>query len=505
MNIKILSLVFLCASALILPAGFPFKGNAAHAETFQEALISAYSHPRLQAERARLREIDETYVQAQSAGRLTSSISASVGLVGTNARSLNFATGAEIDGGVTTYPRNLQIEFIQPLYQGGRVRALKNQSKAGIMAARENLRQAEQLLFQEAAIAYVDVLRDEEVARTRRNNVKVLTRQLVAAQDRFDVGEGTLTDIAQAKSRLAGAEIGLGQADAALASSRAVYKQIIGHSPLDLRPVPTIALPASLDRALELAKTNNPNLIASRYNEIAAEAGLDVANSASRPRIGLVGSAQGAYDPAFGVSRSRAASLAAQVSIPIFTGGLNRSRKRAASEAKSRAKFETRNAQGLIQQSVAQIWAQHTAAQITRRASQTQVEAAEIAFEGVILEQDVGTRTTLDVLDAEQELLSAKLALIDARRGSLVAGYRLLTVLGAFDAESLQLAVNTYNAAENFDKVRYKGIFGDHVSDETETVQGDPVLNKDHIRGGEARVTEIYDTYISSPLEKIED
>ena len=400
MTLRLSCLFILTLTTLLSPLGTSITGESVRAETFQEALMSAYNHPRLQAERAGLREIDENYVQAQSAGRLTSSLAGSVGILNSNAQSLNFLTGTEIDNNETTIPRNVQVEFIQPLYQGGRVRALKSQAKAGIMAAREGLRATEHSIFQEAAIAYVNVLRDEEQARFRRSSVSVLSRQLGAAQERFEVGEGTLTDIAQAKSRLAGADIGLAQADASLASSRAIYEQVIGHIPVDLQPVPQIAIPKTLGQAKTLALENNPSLLASQFNEKAADAGLNIANAASRPSIGVVGTVSGAAEPTFGISRARSASVVAQISVPIFTGGMNRSKKRAASEAKNRTLFQTRDTKRVINQNVAQIWAKLDAALRTRVASGLQVQAAEVAFEGVVLEQDVGTRTTLDVLDA---------------------------------------------------------------------------------------------------------
>ncbi len=454
MKLRFLSLTLMSALSVIYPNLGQTHPNLAYAETFQEALIASYNHPRLQAERTRLREIDETYVQAQSGGRLTGALNLSTGIVGTDSKSLNFATGTEISLKDTSYPRNLSLEFIQPLYQGGRIKALKSQAKASILAARESLRQSEQNIFQSAAIAYVDVLRDEEQARIRRKNISVLSQQEEAAKLRFDVGVGTRTDIAQTQSRLASAEIGLAQAEAQLASSRATYTQIIGHSPVGLVPVPAIGTPKSLEAAQDIALENNPALLANLLNQDAAKAALNVAKAASRPTIGLVGTAQGAKDPTFGVNRSNSASIVAQISIPIFSGGLNRSNKRVASEAKSRAVYETRDTKRLIRQNVAQIWAQLNAANRVRRASQTQVESAKIAFEGVVLEQEVGTRTTLDVLDAEQELLTAKLAVIQARRDAHVATYQLLNIMGVFDAQALQLPLERYDPNQNFDKVR---------------------------------------------------
>lgn len=280
----------LSATSLVLLSGI-FAGTA-NAESFQEALVSAYNtNPSLKAERARLREIDENYIQARAQGRLTSSLSGSLSesYSRTPVNSL-FGGGGGFDESWGN-PRNAQFQIIQPLYQGGRVKALKNQAKSSIYAARESLRNAEQNLLVAAATAYVDVRRDEETARIRRNNVSVLARQEQAARDRFDVGEGTLTDIAQSEARLAASNIGLAQADAALAASRATYERLVGHPPAQLMPAPQIVLPPNLELAKQLGVENNPQLLASKFSINAAESAIDVAKAAGRPTLSLNGTA----------------------------------------------------------------------------------------------------------------------------------------------------------------------------------------------------------------------
>jgi len=355
-------------------------GSLAHAETFQEALISAYqTNPRLKAERARVKEADENYIQARAQGRLTSNISSTI--AGQAFRSPGqsfFGGGGErtIEGG---YPRSNALQIIQPIYQGGRVDALKRQANSGILAARQTLRNAEQNLLVSAATAYVDVLRDEETAKIRRNNVSVLARQEQAARDRFDVGEGTLTDIAQSQSRLAAANIGLAQADAQLETSRAAYERAVGHPPVDLQPVPDFVLPVDVPR-------------------------------------------------------------------------------RQAMNAVERLSYEELDVENAIQQTISQIWAQLRAARRSVTASEQQVRAAEVAFEGVTLEQQVGTRDTLDVLNAEQELLNAKLSVINAERTVDATVYQLLSILGGFDADSIRLPVDIYDPQDNLDKVKNDGM-----------------------------------------------
>ena len=449
----------------------------AMAEDFQQALVSAYQqNPRLMAERARVREIDENYVQAQSSGRFT--INAS-GSYGNSLQEIQTAVTPNIINptGIIgnrdwATPQTGQIAIVQPLYQGGRVRGLKAQAKAGVLSARQGLRNAEQTVLLSAATAYLDVLRDEEAAKIRRNNVRVLTKQRFASNDRFDVGEGTRTDIAQSEARLAAAEIGLAQADAQLAISRAAYIRFVGHVPEQLIKPPQFLLPATLLDSQLQARRNNPQLVAARYNENAAQAAIYVAKAAGRPTLALNGTLQGSRDTSANVPRSSAASITAQFRVPIYQGGLNQSRVRAAKAAKARSKFETREAEQAVDQTVANLWAQVIASDRSLVASIKQVDAAEIAFEGVELEQQVGTRNTLDVLDAEQELLNAKLTVIQAERNLNVANFQLLVTMGGFDAYSLQLPVDLYDPQRNFDNVTINS-FGKYVPNSVEDVLDD--------------------------------
>ena len=456
---------------LLLASSLSFTAASVQAETFQDALISAYqSNPRLMAERARVMEIDENYVQARAAGRLSSNITGSAGLQ-RSVSTFNFVGQQQSYDDLE--PRAAQLEIIQPLYQGGRVSALKRQANAGILAAREGLRNAEQTVFLQVANAYVDVRQAQETARIRRNNVRVLTNQEIAARDRFDVGVGTRTDTAQAQSRLAGAEIGLAQADAQLAISRAAYERVVGHPPADLQGVPGFALPSTLDAALALGRENNPGLVAAHFNTEAAEHGIDVARAASRPVLSLNGTLQKSAGQSSTLLKNDSQQIAAQIRIPLFSGGANKSKVRAARHAKTRLGFEARDTERAVEEAIAQLWAQLGAARRSRTASQKQVNAAQIAFDGVELEQSVGTRTALDVLDAEQELLNAKLAVVDVERLVDAASFQLLAALGAFDAASLQLTVDYYDPAENLAEIK-----GDTFSGIIDAIVPDKIRNK---------------------------
>jgi len=439
--------------------------SPAQAEDLQSALVSVYeTNPRLLAERARLREIDETYVQARAAGRPTISGTGSIAQSG-----VNFPGGAAVFSGapvgstdadfsVSGRPSEIGVQIVQPLYQGGRVKAQKEQAKLSILAARENLRAQENELFLSAASAYADVRRDLEATRIRRHDVSVLSRQLEAATARFEVGAGTQTDIAQSESRLALAESGLAQAEAQLAFSQASFVRFVGRPAGSLSAPPIYTLPPTLPDAITAARENNPQLIGAYFNEAAGRAAIDVAKAAGRPTISLSGGLSRQREQLSQLQSIDGASITAQVTVPIYSGGANTSRRRQAEHAKTRLAFETRDAELAIDQSVTQIWAQLTAARASLEAAKRQVSAAQLAFEGVTLEQTVGTRDQLDVLNAEQETLNAQLSVIEAERNVSVATYQLLSTIGVFDAVGIRLPVNGYDPNENLDLIRYQGL-----------------------------------------------
>ncbi len=457
MTLRAFAATFLTSTLCV--SGFALSG-VAQAEDLRDALVSVYSeNPRLLAERARLREIDESYVQARAQGRFTVGGSASItqawGRFPTASELIPDRTGSLSIKGT---PKQAGLQIIQPLYQGGRVSALKQQTKLGVLAARENLRAQENALFLAAANAYVDVRRDEEAARIRRNNVSVLSRQMVAATARFDVGQGTRTDVAQSQSRMALSEAGLAQAEAQLASSRASYVRLVGRMPNLLTSPPEFALPSNVMAAISAARENNPQLIGAYFNEAAGRAAINVAKASGRPTISLSGNLARQRDQLSNITAVDSAAITAQVTVPFYAGGANRSRVRQAQHAKTRLAFETRDAELAVDESVTQIWAQLTAARASLTATRRQEEAADIALEGVTLEQSVGTRDQLDVLNAEQEALNAKLAIVEAERNVSAATFSLLSVMGVFDAEGIRLPVETYDKNANLDIIRYKGL-----------------------------------------------
>lgn len=416
-----------------LAAGGVATAPAAWAQTLEETLVAAWeTNPSLAAQRARLRQTEEGYVQARAA-RLPS-VSASADI----SEQERWGGAFNINNGDIGYGVNIN----QPLYRGGRIDGSIDAAFARIQAGRETLRAAEQGVLIDAVAAHVEVVRDRQIVSIRSNNVDVLAEQLRAARDRFEVGEITRTDVAQAEARLSGARAQLSAAQAARAASRARYARVTGTEAIDPEAVAMIdGLPDALAVAAETALSTNPDLRAAQFSEIAAEQGVRVARGALRPDVSLSASASEGRESDFTGQAQGSATVRAQVSVPIFTGGLNRSRVREARAAADVARLSQLTVRRQVIEGVTNAWNNYLAAQAVIESSREAVRANEIAFEGVEQEAFVGLRTTLDVLNAEQELLNSRLELVRAERDLTVAAYALLQAMGLLDAGQLQLPV----------------------------------------------------------------
>lgn len=422
----------------------------AHAQSLEDTLTTAYnSNPSLQAERARLRTTEEGEVQARSARLPSVAADASI------SRQHSESTSTFVLGGIPqvnssesdSTPKNYSLSASQSIYRGGRTDGAIDQASALVMAGREGLRAVEQTVLVDAVTAFMDVRRDQEVVSIRRNNVDVLAQQLQAARDRFEVGEITRTDVAQAEARLSGAQAQLSAAQAQLAASRAAYQRVTGEPPATLEEPPVLPpLPDALADAAEFAFNNSPQLLAAQYTEEAAQHAIRVARGALRPEVSIQATASAARDSSFSGDERDSTSIVGRVSMPIFTGGLNRSRVRAAVAQEEQARHQVREARRLVTEGVTNAWSGYVTSLAVIESSQHAVRANEIALEGVQQEAFVGIRTTLDVLNAEQELLDSRLTLVTAERDSYVAGYRLLQAMGLLSAEGLGLDVQPYES-----------------------------------------------------------
>lgn len=406
------------------------------AETLEDALRSAWeSNPTLAAERAGLRAANESIWQARAAWQPSVTVSGSYGHSETDNRNPGSTTTTDLD------PISGSVVVNQPIFTGGQTYYGSKKAKAEVRAARANLSAVEQQVLLDAVSAYVDVNRDEAVIQLSKNNVQVLERQLQASQDRFRVGEITRTDVAQSEARLSGSRTQLINSEAALTASRSAYQRVIGRQPADLAEVPDLPpLPATEDEALLIALDNNPNLIAVREIESASKSAVRQARGTIMPQVSVQGSLNHGEDTFLNGARTDTTSVTGNVTIPLYQGGAALSRIRQARQFNNQDRIQIAETERLVYEAVANSWEALRSARATIISSQQQVQANEIAFEGVEQEAQVGSRTTLDVLDAEQELLDSRVALVRAKRNEYVAAYQLLATIGRLTGRDLGLA-----------------------------------------------------------------
>src|SRR5690606_5057603 len=349
-------------------------------------------------------------------------------------------TGADLDGdglpdtdGSPEQTRgSVTLRLTQPIWTGGRVAANVSAAEAEVLAGRENLRRIEQQILQNVITAYVDVRRDQEALRIRQENVEVLRRQLEESKARFEVGEITRTDVAQSEARLAAAEAQHQLAQSQLATSRANYAAVVGQNPGELEPEPSLTglLPSDADQVFDAVERYNPTLRAAEFAEQASRARIAGARAERLPSVSVdasIGHSGGPLDPYDRRDYSRNVTASATVSVPIFSGGLINSRVRPSVERTN----------------------------VGRPNAASNRRAARIAAEGTRQEQQVGLRTTLDVLNAEQELRAAELSQVNARREEYVAAAQVLGAMGRLEAQNLVPTVELYDPKANFRKLRF--------------------------------------------------
>ena len=398
----------------------------ATAETVSDAVSAALrTNPQLEIQRTEKDLARETLEQARAQGRTTVDVSGSAGFESTD-------TDAVFAFGLGDFPiASAQVQASKPVYTGGLVRAGVRQAEAGIEAANAQFDSATQDLILDVITAFVDVRQDRQAVSIRRNNVDLASAQFSAAQDRFDVGVVTRTDVSVAEANLEGARAALAGAEATLEGSIATYIFLTGLVPGDLEvPPPVAPLPASVEEAIETGISNNPDIEAARHAERAASEAIKVAKAQYAPRVSIVGSA--GVQERYGDDGRRDTSVTAlaQGTIPLVTGGLKQSEVRSARLQREQARQQIMTLERAIRAQVLQAWFGYEAAQRSISASRRQVEAAEIAYEGANEELAVGVRTTLDVLDQEQQLFEARLSLVQAERDAYVAAHTLLRAVG---------------------------------------------------------------------------
>jgi outer membrane protein len=437
-------------------AGIGVGCSGAAADTLEWALVQAYqNNPSLNAQRSSLRAIDENVPQALSGYRPKLSATVAGGYNYTNAVQ-TFPQQGNVPFAQTFYSRTVGATGTYTLFNGFQTANRTRQAESQVDAARETLRVTEQQVLLDAATSYMNLLRDEAVLELQRRNVEVLTEQLKQTRDRFNVGEVTRTDVAQAESRLAAGRSQLLSAQSQYVTSRANYRRVIGVEPGKLAPgTPVDRLsPGVLGKAIAQGQAQSPSVLAAAYGVDVAVLAVKISEGALYPNLTLTGSVLQGTNPAFEVAKETAVSAVAQLTIPIYQGGSEYSAIRQSKETLGQQRLNLDINRDQARATVVQSWGQLDAAKAEIESTTAQVNAAEIALNGVREEARVGQRTTLDVLNAQQELVNARVALVTAQHDRVVASYTLLAAVGALSMRRLGLNVLIYDPMVHYQQVR---------------------------------------------------
>jgi outer membrane protein len=437
--------------------------------TLIEALAATYSNqPALQAERAKLRATDENVPAALSGWRPTVVLAGTVGYG--DGKSQQFLAGSGIVAAQTDrLIAGAQATVTQPIYTGGKVQANVNRSKNQVMAERATLLAQEQTSFNNAVSAYVGVIQAKELLDLQINNEQVLAKQLEATNDRFRVGEITRTDVAQAEAALAGARATRETALGNLQTARGTFQQIIGVFPPDdlVEPQPLNLPVKSEQEAAAMAGSNNPNVVTALFNDAAAKDAVDVAFAALLPQLSLQGQTFQQNNTGARSSQANGYQVVAQVSVPLYQGGSEYASVRQARQAQQQTQRLIDDAKRTAVQNAVQAWDTLVAAKASADSTRAQIRANEIALEGTEREAIVGSRTTLDVLNATQLLLQSRTTLVQNLSQVITASYGVAVAIGRLTARDMHLPVPLYDETAYYQAVKDRWVgLGDYATNQ---------------------------------------
>ncbi|MCB9991813.1 MAG: TolC family outer membrane protein [Rhodospirillales bacterium] len=420
------------------------------------------NNPTLRAGRAEMKAVQEEMPQAMAGWKPNIDASGNISSVKIDGN--NF-------GGEGTTSKEVELGFNQPLYRGGRTVAAVDGAEATIAAQRALLKAMEQKILLDVVTAYMDVVRDQALLDLATSNEKVLTKELEATKTRFDVGELTKTDVSQGEARVAAARANRVSAMGAMQSSLAVYQQVVGQPVTGLLGYPDIKLPIPDDlAAAEIqAESNNPEIIAAQYIEDSAQENISETWGELMPELALFGSWNRQFDPQPGLLKeSTTRTVGISATIPLYTAGGTRSRVRQAKHTANQRWLEVLEMKRAVRQQVVSHWETLRAAKAEIESRKAQVEASQVALDGVREEAAFGSRTVLDVLDADQELLDAKVALVSTQRNEVVAEYALAGTLGVLTPETLGFSDFTQEFEAHLEEIKWK-ILGTDVDFDGDT------------------------------------
>jgi outer membrane protein len=435
----------------------PVRSPGDGPRTLNEALAQTYTtQPALLAERAKLRATDEGVAQALAGWRPTVVLGGTFGTGDVLSRSLSSASGRWINTPAKRTFATAQTTLTQNLYTSGKVQSQVNRSKNQVMAERATLIAQEQTSLLATVNAYVGVIQARQLLELQQNNVQVLAKQLQATNDRFRVGEITRTDVAQAEAAHAGAQAQLETARGNLAIARGTFQQVVGVQPPEdmLEPQP-LALPVKNEReAASMASTNNPNVIAAMFTDAANQDAVDTALAALGPQIGLQGQAFQQQNSGVQGTASNGYQIGLQLSMPIYQGGSEYAAVRAARQTQQQSLRQVDDAKRTAVQNAVQALSTLEGARAAAASTRTQIRANEVALEGVTREAIVGSRTTLDVLNAQQALLNSRTTLVQNLTQLIGASFQVAQAIGHLTARDLRLPVPLYDETAYYQAVR---------------------------------------------------
>jgi outer membrane protein len=429
----------------------------------QSALAKAYEgNPQLNAQRAIVRQNDEGVSQALSGYRPTLSATASVAEQYTNTTEVLPPIPPGLPNGVSfsvkgyTTPTAIGLNGSQTLFNGQRTANNVRKAESQVSAARETLRMMEESVLLAAATAYMDMSRDAANLEVQQNNIRVLQRTLKDTQNRYTAGQVTSTDVAQAEAQLAAGEANLHAAESTLMTTRANYRRIIGVEPANLAPASAVdrLSPSTLNTAIAVGLVENPSVTAALYGVDVAQLQVKIAEGALWPTLALQGSVQQQNYPTILQPNLFLGTVMLNLSVPIYQGGAEYSAIRLDKEVVGQQRLNADQVRDQTRANVVQAWGQLEAAKAQIEAAIRQNDAAERALTGVRNEAQAGQRTTLDVLNAEQALVNARVALIVAQHDRVVASYSLLSAVGRLSADELHLPVTIYDPSIHYHQVR---------------------------------------------------
>ena len=425
------------------------------ADTMENALLRAYrNNPQLNAQRASVRVIDENVPQALAGYRpkVAGVFAAGVGYTDQLA---DGSAGKKIEQGDQT-PHSATLTVTQTVYNGNQTANKTRAAESQVFGAREGLRLMEQSVLLAAATIYMDYLRDAAILEVQKSNTHVLELTLKQTRDRYSAGLVTPTDVAQSEAQLAAAQSQELAAVSTLTTTRANFRRIVGIEPANLQPASPVDryLPPTVGGAIELALRQNPNVTAAMYGVDVSFLTVKINEGALYPSVSLQASVSKVWDPNITTINQFTAAANAQLNVPIYQGGAEYSLIRQSKESLQQQRLTLEQVRDQARADLVTAWGQLLAGKAQVIAAQSQVEASELAYLGTSKEAQVGQRTVIDILNAQQTLVNARVALVTAQHDRVVASYAVLSAIGRLSPQVLHLSTQTYDPSVHYQQVR---------------------------------------------------